>query len=58
MALAVAYQNTPGKSVHSNMGMKAITMEVTATIRAPNPAFRNTSVSRTAADANSMINRG
>ena len=58
MALAVPVQNTPGNKIQFSIGIINTGIEITATNRAPNPALRKTSLSRTAAEAKSIINRG
>ena len=57
MALAGAYQNTPGNNSPTE-GIVKRAMEIIPNKMAPDPAFRYVSVWRTAAEANNAISSG
>ena len=57
MLRAVLYQNTPGIK-YPISGINENTIDTIATILAINPAFKNISLSLTAAEAKSITSRG
>ena len=57
MLRAVLYQNTPGIK-YPISGINENTIDTIATILAINPAYKNISLSLTAAEAKSITSRG